>query len=168
MFYSRGNAGNKVWALLEYTDLGNNVSMCLKISPSIKLKKKNLCTPVHFGLKRQFLPLTLYHPVQWCIGFFCFGHIFGSVCHIRVVRMFRGEPSQLEPGTRLTLKAIVPVNVFILFYFLGEGGHNCTDSILEDYSTGLCFSRANADLRYIQSETPSTLQPQSLCDFYLL
>lgn len=32
--------------------------------------------------------------------------------------MFRGEPSQLEPGTRLTLKAIVPVNVFCF----GEGG----------------------------------------------
>lgn len=33
-----------------------------------------------------------------------------------------------------------------------------------DSSARLCFSRANADLRYTQSEAPSTLQPQSLFD----
>lgn len=58
----------------------------------------------------------------------------------------------------------------ILFVFVEtiSWGHICTDRLFDDYSAGLCFSRANADLRYTQSEMPSTLQPQSLFDFGLL
>lgn len=51
------------------------------------------------------------------------------------------------------------------YYFLGPYLHW---PLLNDYSAGLCFSRANADLRYIQSEMPLTEQPQSLFDFGLL
>lgn len=58
---------------------------------------------------------------------------------------------------------------FCLFFVdINSWGHICTDRLFDDYSAGLCFSRANADLRYIQSEMPSTLQPQSLFDFGFL
>jgi len=51
-----------------------------------------------------------------------------------------------------------PLCLFLSILFLGA----IFALIVFDYSAGLCFSRANADLRYTQSETPSTLQPQSV------
>lgn len=72
------------------------------------------------------------------------------------------ELSQLKRWTRLRQKTC---GVLSLFVDIISWGHICTDSLFDDYSAGLCFSRAITDLRYIQSETPSTLQPQSLLDF---
>lgn len=66
-------------------------------------------------------------------------------------------------------EAVLRQKSFFLSVFVDiiSWGHICTDRLSDDSSAGLCFSRANADLRYIQSETPSTLQPQPLFDFGL-
>lgn len=49
--------------------------------------------------------------------------------------------------------------VFLLRSFLGA--IFCTDSLSNDDSAGLSFSRANADLRYTQSDMPSTFTTSS-------
>ena len=76
--------------------------------------------------------------------------------------IFGRELSRLEQWTCLRQKACTMLSVFVDII---SWGHICTERLFDDYSAGLCFSRANADLRYIQSEMPSTLQPQSLFDF---
>jgi len=70
--------------------------------------------------------------------------LFGSVAFPITRRTSPGrEPFRLK---RWTLSDILSV------VFFSPRGHICTDSLFDDYSAGLCFSRANADLRYIQSE----------------
>ncbi len=77
----------------------------------------------------------------------------------RRVKILGHELSRLKQWTCLGQKACTILSVFVDII---SWGHICTDRLFDDYSAGLCFSRANADLRYIQSEMPSTLQPQSI------
>lgn len=125
---------------------------------------------------------NIFHVDHWCIGFFqetqTFNwnvFFFGWMCQMEwhVQRVERGEKKTCNDLWTCTVLAQMmdwqkTCSILSVFVHIISWGHICTDCLYDDFSAGSCFSRANADLRYIQSEMPLTLKPQSLLDFGLL